>query len=109
MVELRNAPANAVCPEPIPMAHSFDLDVDDSIWQDVGLDENDDLANPPLWLCDEKVRSGIQAIVVQDRCKEEQQRVLLELKHLHEWFTEEWQVVVESIAVVSNIGMVLIL
>ncbi|KAF9064717.1 hypothetical protein BDP27DRAFT_1173193, partial [Rhodocollybia butyracea] len=80
-------------PEVIPMDHLFDLDVDDSIWQDVGLDETNDAAELPLWLCNERVRSGIWAVVVRDGCNEEIQRVLLEQRALHEWFEEEWKVV----------------
>ncbi|KAG6905812.1 hypothetical protein DXG01_000595 [Tephrocybe rancida] len=40
------------------------LDVDDEIWQDIGLDEDVSDSQPPAWLCDERV-----------------------------WFSEEWKVV----------------
>ena len=43
----------------------FALDVDDIIWQDVGLnDEN--WEDPPHWLCDADVRSGILAMLDLD-------------------------------------------
>jgi hypothetical protein len=104
LVQACQAPSNAVAPEVIPMDRLFDLDVDDSIWQDVGLDETNDAAEPPLWLCNEKVRSGIRAVVVRDRCDEEIRRVLLEQRALHEWFEEEWKVVVDSIHEISSPG-----
>ena len=56
----------------IDMEHLFSLDVDDDIWQDIGLTETDNSGDPPLWLCDENVRDGIRAMLEQDRCLEEE-------------------------------------
>ena len=50
----------------------FSLDVDDDIWQDIGLTETDDSTDPPLWLSDENVRMGIRAMLEMDRCQEEE-------------------------------------
>ena len=65
-IQKRRAPRNAIPPRPIPMKELFNLDVDDEIWQDVGLDETTDLEQPPLWLCDGAMRKGIQGILVRD-------------------------------------------
>jgi hypothetical protein len=53
------------------MNELFSLDVDDGIWQDIGLDETADTDVPPLWLSDKKVRKGIQGVLLRDRCDEE--------------------------------------
>ena len=53
------------------MTGLFALDIDDAIWQDVGL-AGEDLMDPPLWMCDEDVRRGIKALLELDRCLEEE-------------------------------------
>ncbi|KAJ7912862.1 hypothetical protein B0H13DRAFT_1504668, partial [Mycena leptocephala] len=66
------APRGSIPPVPIPAKGLWQLDVDDAIFQDVGLDDNDNgSTEPPLWLCDEQVRAGIKAILQLDRCDEE--------------------------------------
>jgi hypothetical protein len=70
--------------------------VDDAIWQDVGLNDVD--GDPPRWLTDDKVRSGIRAMLQKDRCQEEAPRLLRERGHLQIWFATEWKVVCELIA-----------
>ncbi|KAE9387004.1 hypothetical protein BT96DRAFT_747114, partial [Gymnopus androsaceus JB14] len=65
------APGNAVAPRKIVMKELFSLDVDNSIWDDIGLMDDDDMAEPPLWLCNEHVRTGIQGILLCDHCDEE--------------------------------------
>ncbi|KAJ7106146.1 hypothetical protein C8R44DRAFT_834353 [Mycena epipterygia] len=67
------APRGAIAPLPIPSAELWQLDVDDGIWQDVGLDDDDGQPGgaPPLWLADEKVREGIKAMLEVDQCNEE--------------------------------------
>ncbi|KAJ7774680.1 hypothetical protein B0H14DRAFT_3095901 [Mycena olivaceomarginata] len=49
------------------------LDVDDDIWEDVGLedDETEQQTTPPPWLCDDGKRAGIKALLQIDRCREE--------------------------------------
>ena len=48
MVEKRAAPRGAIAPLPIQLDGLFKLDIDDDIWQDIGLtDEIDDIANIP--------------------------------------------------------------
>jgi len=67
----------------------FKLDVDDDIWQDVGL--GDSIGGlPPAWLADEKVHLGIESLLELRRCEEEEICLLQERKVLVEWFAEEW-------------------
>ena len=54
-IEERRALHKAVPPVHIDMTCLFLLDVDDDIWQDVGLTEMDNSGDPPLWLCDEDI------------------------------------------------------
>ncbi|KAJ7507645.1 hypothetical protein B0H11DRAFT_2218486 [Mycena galericulata] len=98
LISDHKAPAGAVAPEPIPAKGMWQLDVDDGIWQDVGLDDDDDERSgqppgePPLWLSDEKVRSGIKAMLELDRCDEEDVSLKKERCALQVWFAEEWTV-----------------
>ncbi|KAJ3717384.1 hypothetical protein C8R42DRAFT_586975 [Lentinula raphanica] len=102
LIDLKRAPHNVTSPKLIPMKDLFNLDVDDNIWQDVGLDETSDGQNPPLWLCDENVRRGIRSILLRDRCDEEFLRLKHEMRSLQQWMREEWQVVTDSIDVVMD-------
>ncbi|KAG2155941.1 uncharacterized protein EDB93DRAFT_1073135, partial [Suillus bovinus] len=52
------------------------LDVDDDIWQDIGLD--DDTLNPLAWLSDNTVRNGIWLQLEVDWCNEEEARLMRE-------------------------------
>ncbi|KAG6912388.1 hypothetical protein DXG01_014955, partial [Tephrocybe rancida] len=47
LIKARKAPPRALCPDKIEMKGLFALDVDDAIWQDVGLDEGSNEAPPP--------------------------------------------------------------
>lgn len=89
MIRRREAPVTAVAPKPIPRDGLFALDVDDDIWQDVGLDEDQHM-EVPRWLSDDKVREGIRVLLEHDRCTEEEHRVLMERVALQMWFREEW-------------------
>lgn len=71
LIHKKSAPCNAVAPKPIPLKGLFDLDVDDTIWEDVGLDESANIESPPPWLCNEKVHSGIRGVLLQDRSEED--------------------------------------
>jgi hypothetical protein len=92
-----------VVPRPIPMDKLFDVDVDDAIWEDVGLSESDGVADVPLWLSDDQVRTGIQGILLRDCCDKELKWLRYELSALEEWFQEEWDTLV--IAISSTAGM----
>jgi hypothetical protein len=85
----RKASRNVALPQLVDVHKLFALDVDDEIWQDVGLDEDDDGA-APLWLTDTKTRKGIQHLLMVDRCIEEEARLKKEQVALQEWMCEEW-------------------
>ena len=63
----------------------------------MGLYDRDADGEPPLWLCDDKVRAGIKAVLELDRCDEEDARLQRETMALRVWFREEWEVAVRAI------------
>jgi hypothetical protein len=73
-IKEKNAPAKSIAPVPINREHLFALDVDDDIWQDVGLDEHESEVIPG-WLGNEKIREGIKAMLTAKRCAEEIARI----------------------------------
>jgi len=82
-------PLGAIAPQYISKDGLFKLDVDDDIWQDVGLD--DDMEGPvPGWLGDENVCTGIKNLLELDRCQEEEHRLRMERCAMQEWMMEEW-------------------
>ncbi|KAG2050299.1 hypothetical protein BDR06DRAFT_984071 [Suillus hirtellus] len=87
----RRAPPSAVPPCPIICEGIFLLDVNDEIWQDIGLDE--DGINPPAWLSDEATRSGIRLQLEVDRCIEEETRLMRERTVMQEWMSAEWEAI----------------
>ncbi|KAG6806746.1 hypothetical protein H0H92_006362 [Tricholoma furcatifolium] len=95
MIRKGVAPRGAIAPQQIETKGIFTLDVDDAIWQDVGLTEDVSSMDltPPPWLADESVRSGIRAVLELDRCMEEIERLRHECQSLRLWFSEEWEVV----------------
>ncbi|EPS94432.1 hypothetical protein FOMPIDRAFT_128943 [Fomitopsis schrenkii] len=99
LVKQHRAPVSAIVPEPIRNDGLFKLDVDDTIWQDVGLgDEDDDGVQVPRWLGDESVRSGIKAQLLVDRCTEESNHLSQERCAMQLWMQEEWASLEHAIA-----------
>ena len=90
MINRGRAPPGALSPSPIACEGLFSLDVDDDIWQDVGLEDDHYNSNPPRWLSDDDVHNGIRAQLELDRCLEEEERVKAERCAIQEWFMEEW-------------------
>lgn len=72
---------------------TWKLDVDDNIWQDVGLADTSSEHEPPPWLKDEQTRLGIRHMLDYDRAVEEERRVLRERIALQESAQEEWNVI----------------
>ncbi|KAJ7077217.1 hypothetical protein C8R44DRAFT_836767 [Mycena epipterygia] len=91
LIKAKKAPKGVVAPLPVPAKGLYQLDVDDVIWQDLGLDGDDEA--PPPWLSNDKVRAGIRAMLQKDRCAEEAPRLLREHGHLWTWFSIEWKAV----------------
>ncbi|KAG6807165.1 hypothetical protein H0H92_008576 [Tricholoma furcatifolium] len=100
MIKTRKAPPGAVAPHKIETKGLFALDVDDAIWQDIGLAADEESINvtPPAWLADESVRSGIKAVLEHDRCVEELERLRQECRSMRLWLSEEWATVNAEIA-----------
>jgi hypothetical protein len=89
LIRERKAPPSAIPPHCVPRDGIFQLDVDDDIWQDIGLD--DTTVNPPAWLSDEGVRNGIRLQLEVDRCLEEEARLMRERSVMQEWMLAEWE------------------
>ncbi|KAF8147021.1 hypothetical protein K438DRAFT_1989989 [Mycena galopus ATCC 62051] len=98
LISHKKAPKNAVALKPIDRDSIWGLDVNDEIWQDIGLDDAYDQTEPPLWLKGDKVRNGIRAMLEVDRCDEEKPRLFHECRALHYWLSEEWVAVKLAIA-----------
>ena len=97
LVKKGAVPEQTVVPAPIELEGIWGLDVDDNIWQDTGLLDDDregdgDLA-PPCWSADEDVRNGIRHMLEIDRCTEEMARIQKERTTLQEWLRDEWAAV----------------
>ena len=90
LIHKGQAPTTAVAPKPIQRDGLFALDVDDDIWQDIGLDDGQDV-EMPRWLSDDNVREGIRVLLEHDRCIEEERRILMERAAMQVWFREEWE------------------
>ncbi|KII83755.1 hypothetical protein PLICRDRAFT_180102 [Plicaturopsis crispa FD-325 SS-3] len=91
LIRLGRALPGCVAPTKISRDGLFRLDVDDDIWQDIGLEEdNGDRNGIPLWLGDDQVREGIRARLELDRCLEEEARLSKERCSMQEWMMEEW-------------------
>jgi len=80
-----------VAPLEIEIDGLYQLDEDDDIWQDIGLnDDYDGSLAVPDWLGNEKVQIGIKSLLELERCEEEQRRFLHERLAMQEWMLEEW-------------------
>ncbi|KAI6032412.1 hypothetical protein EDC04DRAFT_2868938 [Pisolithus marmoratus] len=87
MVWLGKAPHHAIHPPYISGDTIFSLDVDDEIWNDIGLDEG----TLPCWLADETVRQGIRLQLEVNHCNEEVERLSWECCNLQEWMIDQWK------------------
>lgn len=86
----KKAPPNAVAPEPLDVKKLYSLDIDDALWQDIGLQEGED-STLPRWLADDGTRKGIKAWLNVQRSIEEQERLGREKINMQMWLREEWQ------------------
>ena len=84
------APRNVVLLQPVKTKGLFDRDVDDDIWQEIGLDDVDGDTPVPAWLGNQDVRDGIKLCLEFDRCQEEEARLRRERTAMQEWAREEW-------------------
>ncbi|KAG1856153.1 hypothetical protein F4604DRAFT_1932010 [Suillus subluteus] len=91
LIRQQRAPPSAIPPHHIAHDSIFLLNVDDEIWQDIGL--HDDGMHPPAWLSDEATRSGIRLQLELDRCIEEETCLRRERSVMQEWMLAEWEAV----------------
>ncbi|KAG1798007.1 hypothetical protein EV424DRAFT_1546404 [Suillus variegatus] len=94
LIRRGEAPAGAIPPHSISPTGIFQLDVDDDIWQDAGLDGY--TLAPPGWLADENTRAAIKFQLEVDRCNEEGARIMRERCALQEWMMAEWDALQEA-------------
>lgn len=105
LIAKHRAPKNAQAPNTISAAGIWALDVDDEIWQDLGLNDDADTEHPPLWLSNNKVKQEIQGILLRDRADEELRRLRNERRGLYEWMAEEWEALRLATVAVTDPGM----
>jgi hypothetical protein len=91
LIQQGEAPASAIAPHSISPIGIFQLDVDDDIWQDVGLD-----MAPPAWLADENMCTAIKFQLEVDRCNKERACIRRECCVLQEWMMAEWDALQEA-------------
>ncbi|KAG1721916.1 hypothetical protein EDB19DRAFT_1930382 [Suillus lakei] len=91
LIRQQCTPPSAIPPHPIGCEGIFLLNIDNEIWQDVGLD--DDGMHPPAWLSDEATRSSIWLQLEVDQCIEEETCVMQERSVMQEWMLAEWDAI----------------
>lgn len=85
----RGIPHKAVIPPPIEMKGLFSLDVDNDIWQDIGLADDEFGGKVPPWLGDEDVRNGLRLVREIANCRDELYLCQRERTSLQHWFNDE--------------------
>jgi hypothetical protein len=71
-----------VIPKKIDVKNLFQLDVFNCIWDDTGLSSSE---GADRWRTDDEVKRGIQALLDSDRCREERERLEMEVNRLATW------------------------
>ena len=98
LIAKKKAPSGAVAPLLMESAGLFRLDVDDNIWQDIGLtDETDGYEAIPLWLGNEDVQEGIKSLLLYHCCQEEEKRLISERISMQQWMREEWVIMLAAL------------
>ena len=68
----KKAPPNAVAPQPLDPKGLYSLDIDDALWQDIGIEGGEE-SPIPQWLGHDGTRCGIKAWLNGRRsCEEEE-------------------------------------
>lgn len=106
LITAGRAPPTAISPLPVDMKTLYELAVDDDIWQDVGLiDDEGGGARSPPWAVDLSTRTAIRALLELDRALEEETRLRRERCNLQEFAVSEWNAIQAAIA--SSTGVCL--
>lgn len=98
VIARKEAPRGSLAPPKVNVDRLFNLDVDEDIWQDLGLEVEEGEAELALWQTDPVVREGIRHMQEYDRCEEELARLGHERACLQEWLADEWTAVETAIA-----------
>jgi hypothetical protein len=73
---------NEVIPTKIDVKNLFQLDIFNGIWDDAGLSSSE---GTDRWRIDNEIKQGIHAILERDRCREERERLEMEVNRLATW------------------------
>jgi hypothetical protein len=90
-IKANGALAGCVAPEQLNLKSLFEINIDDPIWFDAGLSEDNKESAVPCWLGDDDVRQGIVGLLEVDRCKEELKRLKHKCSNLQSWFAAQWE------------------
>ncbi|KAJ7054851.1 hypothetical protein C8F01DRAFT_994985 [Mycena amicta] len=96
LIQQKKVPANTRAPVRLDVDNIFELDIDDSIWLDVGLTDDD--ADIPEALLDPGVRNLIRTLLQKRRAEEELHRLRREHGHLRIHLAAEWEALEATIA-----------
>jgi hypothetical protein len=69
-------------PTKIEVKNLFQLDVFNCIWDDAGLSSSE---GADRWRTDDEIKQGIRALLDRDRCREERERLEMEVIRLATW------------------------
>lgn len=87
-------PRGSVVPPWLDALVLFCLNVDDNIWLDVDVEDEDGITPP--WMSDDGVCASIPALLELDRVAEEQERLDAEERAMKQWLHEEAKCLVEA-------------
>jgi hypothetical protein len=90
-IKKRKFPVGGRALNEINMDHIWELDVDDPIWQDVEVQDDEEFSIPD-WIGDELTCQAICNRVENQCCEEELLRIQIEVKNLQTWLAEEWNI-----------------
>ncbi|KIJ43790.1 hypothetical protein M422DRAFT_169299, partial [Sphaerobolus stellatus SS14] len=102
--EMQNLRAKGVVPQAsrIPFKLEgkafFKLDVDNPVWYDEAEFDGDEGEVPPLWLSDNNMRAAITAYLARQRSREEEERIIHEIKSIRVWIQEEKRVIKNALS-----------
>jgi DNA-binding ferritin-like protein (Dps family) len=91
-IKSRRFPVGAHALEEIQLDQIWQLDVDDPIWQDVEVRDDEGFTIPD-WLGNEATQQAIRNRVENERCDEERNRLKAEMQNLQYWLREEAAVI----------------
>ncbi|KAF9503661.1 hypothetical protein BS47DRAFT_1369368 [Hydnum rufescens UP504] len=80
---------NAIIPPPIDMKGLFGLDVNNDIWQDIGLTDDEFDGTVPPWLGDEDIQNGIWLMQEVVNCCDKLYLCDQESYSLQQWFEDK--------------------